>query len=149
MKVVLIEDLRGAGKKGDVVEVKNGYGRNFLIPRGMALPADESNVKKFENIVRERIAKRGRELKAAEDVKVRLEEMNLVIKKKAGLDGKLFGSVTHKDVAEALNKSLGIEIDKKGIRIEETIKNTGAYAIEVHLERGVSAKVNIEVDKEE
>ncbi len=82
-------------------------------------------------------------------MKARLEEMSLVIKMKAGDDGKLFGSVTHKDVAEAIKNASGIEIDKKLIRIDEPIKMTGAYTVEVHLRQDVNAGVKIEVEKEE
>jgi large subunit ribosomal protein L9 len=149
MKVILTEDVRGTGKKGDKVTVKDGYGRNFLVPKGLAVPALEGNVKRLDSLIKNLQNKKTRELKGAEDLKAKLEEMPLVIKMKAGDDGKLFGSVTHKDVAEAIKKASGIEIDKKLIRIEEPIKMTGSFTVEVHLQQDVNAGVKIEVEKEE
>jgi large subunit ribosomal protein L9 len=149
MKVILTEDLRGTGKKGETVDVKEGYGRNYLIPEGLALPATESNQKRFENIIKNLQNKKGRILKAASDIKEKLEENTLVVKKKAGADGKLFGSVTHKDVADALKETFGIEINKKGVRINEPIKSTGAHTLEIYLEQNVTATMKIEVEKKD
>jgi len=149
MKVILTEDLRGSGKRGEIIEVKEGFGRNFLIPKGLALPATEGNIKKAENIIKERIAKRERDFKAAADIKIKLEEITINIKKKAGVDGKLFGSITNKDVAEAIKTNLGFEIDKKDVKIKETIKVTGLHEVEIHLEQGITADVKVEVEKED
>jgi large subunit ribosomal protein L9 len=149
MKVILTEDLRGTGKKGETVDVKEGYGRNYLIPEGLALPATASNQKRFENIIKNLQDKKGRVLKAAGDIKEKLEEISLVIKKKAGADGKLFGSVTHKDVADAVKEAVGIEINKKGVRIDEPIKSTGSHTLEIHLEQNVTAVVKVEVEKKD
>jgi large subunit ribosomal protein L9 len=149
MKVILTEDLRGTGRKGEAVEVRDGYGRNFLVPKGLALPATESNVKRFENIVKSLQDKKGRTLKAAADIKEKLEEASLIIKKRAGADGKLFGSVTHKDVADAIKGALGVEIDRKSVKISEPIRSTGAYTLEVRLEQNVNAAVKVEVEKKE
>jgi large subunit ribosomal protein L9 len=149
MKVILTEDVRGTGKKGDKVTVKDGYGRNFLVPKGLAVPALEGNLKLLDGVIKSIQNKKTRELKSAEDLKAKLEELSLVIKMKAGDDGKLFGSVTHKDVAEAIKKTAGVEIDKKLIRIEEPIKMTGAYTVEVHIQQDVNAGVKVEVEKEE
>lgn len=145
MKVILTEDVRGTGKKGDVVSVKDGYGRNFLIPGGLAIPASEGNVKRLDSIVKSIEKKKGKDLKNAEDLKARLEELSLSITMKAGSDGKLFGSVTHKNIAEAISKAINMDIDKKLIRIDEAIKMTGAYTIEVHIRQDVNASVKIEV----
>jgi large subunit ribosomal protein L9 len=149
MKVILTEDVRGTGKKGDKVTVKDGYGRNFLVPKGFAVSALEGNVKRLDSVIKSLQNKKARDLKTSEDLKAKLEEVSLVIKMKAGDDGKLFGSVTHKDVAEAIKKAAGIEVDKKLIRIEEPIKMTGTYTVEVHLQHDVNAGVKIEVEKEE
>jgi large subunit ribosomal protein L9 len=149
MKVILVEDVRGAGKKGETVSVKDGYGRNFLVPKGLAIPSSEGNVKRLDSIVKSLENKKERNLKNAEDLKARLEELSLTIKMKAGDDGKLFGSVTHKDIAEAIEKAVNVEIDKKLIRIEEPIKMTGSHTVEVHLKQGTNASVKIEVEKEE
>jgi large subunit ribosomal protein L9 len=149
MKVILTEDLRGTGKKGETADVKEGYGRNYLIPEGLALPATESNQKRFENIIKNLQDKKGRVLKAAADIKEKLEEISLVIKKKAGVDGKLFGSVTHKDVADAIKETLNVEINRKSVRIDEPIKSTGVHTLEIHLEQNVTATVKIEVEKKD
>ncbi|HNQ62760.1 MAG TPA: 50S ribosomal protein L9 [Syntrophorhabdaceae bacterium] len=149
MKVILTEDLRGSGKRGETIEVKEGFGRNFLIPKGLALPATEGNIKKAENIIKERIAKKERDLKTAADIKIKLEEVTLNMKKKAGIDGKLFGSITNKDVAEAVKTTLSFEIDKKDVKIKEPIKVTGLHEIEIHLEQGITANVKVEVENED
>jgi len=149
MKVILTEDMRGTGKRGETIDVKDGFGRNFLIPRGLALAATEGNIKRAENIIKDLVAKKDRDLKAASDIKVKLEEITLTIKKKAGVDGKLFGSVTHKDVTDAVKILIGLEIDKRNIKIHEPIKITGAHEIEIHLEQGVAARVKVEVEKED
>ena len=148
MKVILTEDVKGTGKKSEVVVVKDGHGRNFLIPRGLALPATEGNVKRFENIVRSIQNKRGRDIKVAGELKEKLEEISLTIKKKAGVDGKLFGSVTHMDIVEAIKNVTGAEVDKKNVRLEEPIKMTGAYTVEIHLEQNVNATIKIDVEQE-
>ncbi|MEI6152810.1 MAG: 50S ribosomal protein L9 [Deltaproteobacteria bacterium] len=149
MKVILTEDMRGTGKRGETIDVKDGFGRNFLIPRGLALAATEGNIKRAENLIKDLVTKKDRDLKTAADIKVKLEEITLTIKKKAGVDGKLFGSVTHKDVTDAVKVLLGLEIDKRNIRIDEPIKITGAHEIEIHLKQGVAARVKVEVEKED
>jgi large subunit ribosomal protein L9 len=148
MKVILIDDVPGTGKKGQALDVKDGYARNFLLPRGLAIGGSQSNTKRFDRIVQDLEKKKERHFKAAEDIKVRLEQAMLTIKKKTGADGKLFGSVTHKDVAEAIEHVLSISIDKRLVRFGETIKMTGAYTVDVHLDEGVHASVKIEVEKE-
>jgi large subunit ribosomal protein L9 len=149
MKVILTEDLRGTGKKGEAVEVRDGYGRNYLVPKGLALLATESNIKRFENIIKSMQDKKGRTIKTATDIKEKLEDLSLVIKKRTGAEGKLFGSVTHKDVTDAIKAAMGLDIDKKGVKISEPIKSTGAYTLEIHLEQNVNATVKIEVEKKE
>ena len=149
MKIILTEDVKGTGKKGDVVSVKDGHGRNFLLPRGLALPATDGNITRFENIVKSIQNKRGRDLKAAGEIKEMLEQTSLIIRKKVGAEGKLFGSVTQMDIVDEIKKATGMEIDKKSVKIEEPIKMTGAYTIDIHLEQGINAGVKIEVEQEE
>ncbi len=105
-------------------------------------------MKRFENIVKSIENKRGRDLKVAGELKAKLEEISLTIKKKVGVDGKLFGSVTHMDIVDAIKNATGVEVDKKSVRLEEPIKMTGAYTIEIHLEQNVNATVKIEVEQE-
>ena len=149
MKVILIEDVQGAGKRGDTVTVRDGYGRNFLVPRGLAIPATQGNVARFENIIRSVSKKKERDIQTAEELKARLQEVTLAIRKKAGEDGRLFGSVTNKDIAEAVKASTGVEIDKKLVRLEEPIKVTGEHTVVIHLQPEINAEVKIEVEKEE
>jgi large subunit ribosomal protein L9 len=149
MKVILIEDVQGTGKKGDAVNVRDGYGRNFLVPRGLAISATQSNVVRFENIVRSFSNKKARDLQTAEELKARLQEATLTVKKKAGEDGRLFGSVTHKDIVAAVKATTGVEIDRKLVRLEEAIKTTGEHTVVIHLQPEVNAEVRIEVQKEE
>lgn len=149
MKIILIEDVQGTGKKGDTVSVRDGYGRNFLVPRGLAIPATQGNVARFENIVRSVSNKKARDVQTAEELKARLQEITISIRKKAGEDGRLFGSVTHKDIVEAVKASTGVEIDKKFVRLEEPIKTTGEHIIVIHLQPEVNAEVKLEVEKEE
>ena len=149
MKLILIEDVQGTGKKGDAVTVRDGYGRNFLVPRGLAVQATLGNVARFENIVRSVSNKKARDLETASELKAKLEETTLTIKKKAGEDGRLFGSVTHKDIVEAVKAVSGVEVEKKLVRLEEPIKTTGSHTVVIHLQPDVNAEVKIEVEKEE
>jgi large subunit ribosomal protein L9 len=148
MKVILLENIENLGKKGETQEVKDGFGRNFLIPRHLAIPATKGNIKNLQEHARNLIDRKERDVKSAEVTKQRLDEASLTIKHKAGQDGKLFGSVTVKELAEAIKKVLGIEVDRKSIRLAEPIKMTGAYTVDVHLEKGVSAHVKVEVEQE-
>ncbi len=149
MKVILIEDLKGTGKRGEVIEVKDGFGRNFLLPKGIALPATEGSLKRLEHIVKSAVNKRGRDLKVAQDMKEKLEATTLIVKKKVGVDGRLFGGVAPKDSVEAIERASGVELDKKLIKMDETIKMTGAYTIAIHLEKDVNAEVKVEVEQEQ
>ena len=148
MKVILLENIDNVGKKGEAQEVKDGFGRNFLIPRHLAIPATKGNVKNLQEHARKLIDRKDRELKTAEVTKQRLDEASLTIKHKAGQDGKLFGSVTVKELAEAIKRVLGIEVDRKSITLDEPIKMTGAYTVDIHLEKGISASLKVEVEQE-
>ncbi len=148
MKVILLETVQGVGRKGEMYEVRDGYGRNYLIPRGLALPATAGNVKKAAEQAKGIIQKRERDIKSAEELKERLGQASLTVKKKAGVDGKLFGSVTTKDVADAIKKAFGMDVDKKGITLGESIKMTGSFTADLHLGGGVNAQVKLEVEAE-
>ena len=148
MKVILLENIDNVGKKGETHEVKEGFGRNFLIPRHLAIPATRGNVKSLQEHAKKLIDRKDRELKTAEVTKQKLDEASLTIKHKAGQDGKLFGSVTVKELTETIKQVLGVEIDRKSIRLDEPIKMTGAYSVEIHLEKGISARLKIEVEQE-
>jgi large subunit ribosomal protein L9 len=148
MKVILLENIDNVGKKGETQDVKDGFGRNFLIPRHLAIPATKGNIKNLQEHARKLIDRKDQVVKTAEITKQKLDEALLTIKHKAGQDGKLFGSVTVKELAEAIKHVLGIEVDRKSIRLDEPIKMTGAYTVDIHLEKGISAQVKVEVEQE-
>lgn len=148
MKVVLTRDLEGYGFLGDIIEVKRGFANNYLIPRGYALPATEGNVKHVQEILNQKRRKLEREKKKALDLAKKLEGVLVEIKKPVGEGGKLFGSVTASDVAEAL-KEKGIEVGRKSILFPHPIKEVGLYTITVRLHRDVSVQIKVDVKPEE
>ena len=147
MKVILLDDVRGSGKSGDVVNVSDGYARNMLIPRGLAVEATPQNIKQLEK-KKEAIAKKFAEDKAAAlEMKKKLEEITVEVKTKAGKSGKVFGSVTSADIAEAL-QALGFDIDKKKIQLDSPIKAVGTTDVNVKLFTEVAGKVKVNVVSE-
>ncbi|AAM25879.1 MULTISPECIES: 50S ribosomal protein L9 [Caldanaerobacter] len=144
MKVILVKDVKNVGKAGEVVNVSDGYGRNYLIPKGLAIEATESNLKMLNEKKKAEERKRQQELEQAKELAQKLSKVGVTLKVKAGENGKLFGSVTSKDVEEAL-KEKGFEIDKKKIVLPENIKTTGTYYAEIKLYQGVTAKVQVDV----
>ncbi len=147
MKVILKEDVKSLGSAGDVVEVSQGYARNYLIPRGIAVIADKKNI---EAVEREREAiqrKNMKERQEFQELARRLLGINLTIRAKAGEEGKLFGSITSKDISEALKRE-GFSIDKKRIYLEEPIKRVGDYTVDIKLPHDVVAKLNINIIEE-
>lgn len=144
MKVFLKEDVKNLGKIGDVVNVAEGYARNFLLPKKVAVEANPKNLKEFEHnkrIIQERAAKIKDASKATAD---KLSALTLTIRAKAGEEDKLFGSVTTMDIAEAF-KAEGFEVDKKKILLGEPIKRLGEYTVEVKIHSEVNATVKVQV----
>ncbi len=149
MKVILLDDVEGVGKRGEAHDVRDGFGRNFLVPRGFAIPATRGNIKKVQEQAKVIVGKRDKDAETAEYVKRRLEEAPpVIIKKKAGVDGKLFGSVTAKDLAEAVKKALDLDLDRRALRLDEPLRMTGAYTVEARLEKGIVAQVRLEIEEE-
>ncbi len=147
MKVVLKKDVKGSGKKDQLVEVSDGYARNFLIPRGLAVVADGAainEVKTKENAKQHHAAV---ELENAQQTAQKLDGTTVTIKAKAGQGGRLFGAVTAKDIAEAVGKVTGETVDKRKIVLDADIKNYGRYEIEVKIHPGVSAKLAVVVEE--
>lgn len=142
MLVILKKEVAHLGEAGAVVEVKNGYGRNYLIPQGLAIPASETNKSELEHQKRMADAIRRKELQAAKDLAGRLAEVAVTIRRDAGEDDKLFGSVTNRDVAEALAAE-GIEIDRKSIVVADPIKAIGLFNVPVRLHREVEGTVRV------
>jgi large subunit ribosomal protein L9 len=144
MKVFLKEDVKSLGKIGEVVTVSDGYARNFLLPKKLAVEANTKNIKEFEHhkrVLQERAARIRAEFKTLAE---KLSALSLTIKAKAGEEEKLFGSVTNMDIAEAL-KEAGHDIDKKKIVLDEPIKRLGEYTVEVKIDAEISAQVKVNV----
>ncbi len=145
MEVILKQDIKNLGYTHDVVKVKNGYGLNYLIPRGYAVIANEANRKMNEETLRQRAHKLEKIKQDAESVKSAIENVVLTLKAKAGENGKLFGSVTTQQIADVL-AGMGHEIDKRLISINDSqIKNLGTYTADVQLHRDVNVTLNFEV----
>lgn len=145
MKIVLREDVDNLGAKGDLVEVADGYARNYLVPRGLALPASKGVVQQAEAMRRNREARDRRQREAAEALAGRLVGAAISLSMRAGEGGKLFGSVTAADVAEALSSQLGTEIDRKHVELTEAIKELGEYQVTVRLHPAVTPTVTVAV----
>ena len=146
--VILTENVEGLGKIGDMVKVKPGYARNYLVPRGLAVEANVRNVKELEHQKRQLERKRQRVLQEAETLKGRLEAITCVFTHRASEEGKLFGSVTASEIAEKLAAS-GIEIDRKKLQLEEPIKSLGDHEVPVRLQAGVTAMAKVRVEAAE
>lgn len=147
MKVILRKNFESLGQIGDVVDVKDGYARNFLIPRGIAYTALKGNLRTLEE-EKKALAKRiQQELSAAEKIAAELEKVNIQIPVQVGEDDKLFGSVTTQMLSESLAEK-GFEIDKRKIEIDEPIKSLGIYGVSIKLHPNVSAKIKVWVIRE-
>ena len=145
MKLILTKDVKGQGKKDQIIEVSDGYARNFLIPKGLAIPADAKSMNDVKNREDSRLHKIETEKAAAKEIAAKLETITVKITSQAGSDGRLYGSVTAKDVAEALQKQHGITIDKRKLALTDPIKAFGTYNTEVKLYTDVVGKVKITV----
>ena len=145
MQIILLEKIGGLGNLGDVVTVKNGYARNFLIPQSKAKRATEINLKEFETRRAELEAKQAAILANAQALQAKLEGQTASVAQKAGVDGRLFGSVTNADIAEAIN-AIGFEVAKSGIRLPQgPLKAIGEYELEVVLHSDVVANITVAV----
>ncbi|MDR1796209.1 MAG: 50S ribosomal protein L9 [Clostridiales Family XIII bacterium] len=148
MKVILLEDILGAGKAGDVVDVKNGYARNKLLPSGLAIEANAVNMKTLEHRRMKIAAKKAADKEAAELVAKQIEGQALTFTAKAGEGGKLFGSVTAAEIAEALAAQVGFEIDKKKVDLDSPIKAIGEYEVAIKIYTEVAPVVKVTVEPE-
>ena len=142
MEIILTEDVPHLGNMGDVVTVKPGYGRNYLIPKGLAVLATRSNKKQFEHVLRQVEDKRFKLRASAEEKAGAIGEMSVTIAKKVGDEDRLFGSVTNRDIEAAL-AALGIEIDRRRIVMKEPIKTLGIYDVSVKLHADVEVSVKV------
>ena len=146
MKVILTSDVKSLGKKGEMVNVADGYARNFLFPRGLAAEANAQSLTELKNREQAAQHKIAVDTQNARDAAAALEGRTVRVSAKAGANGKLFGSVTAKEVAENIKKQFGVETDKRKITIED-VKSYGTYEAEVKLYAGISAKIYVQVSE--
>jgi large subunit ribosomal protein L9 len=145
MKVILRSDLADVGKKGDIVDVSDGYGRNYLVPKGLALKATGGNEKQANSMRRSRDIRDAKDRGAAEEIASSLVPKVITIKAKAGTEGRLFGSVTSADVATAVQEQTGIEFDRRKLHLDEPIKSLGTHQVPARLHPEVEFVVTVEV----
>lgn len=145
MKVLLTKDVKGVGKAGEIKEVADGYGKNFLIGKGMALAATNEVLKKFEADQRKKAANEAAEIERLNGIKVQLADLKVTIRKKLGNTGHLFGAVTKDEIADALTAQHGIEIDKKALDAKHGIKTTGMHDLDLKLGHGIHATLHVEI----
>jgi large subunit ribosomal protein L9 len=145
MKVILSGDVEKLGRKGDVVNVADGYARNFLVPKGLAMAASKGALRQAEDMKRARLEAEKKEKEEAASKVALLGASPVYISARAGEEGRLFGSVTTSDIARAITEQLGQEVDRRIIRLEEPIRTLGSHSIEVHLHEDVNALVTVEV----
>lgn len=145
MKVILANDVEKLGRKGDVVTVADGYARNYLVPKGLALVATKGSLRQAEMMTRARREKEQRDKEAAAARVASLGASPVYISARAGEEGRLFGSVTKSDVARAIQEQLGEDVDRHLVRLDDPIRSLGTHQIEVHLHEEVNALVTVEV----
>ena len=145
MKVILMQDIKGVGKKDEVINASDGYARNFLFPKKMAVEANTENMAKLKGRNDSKQHKKDVQKQEALDISKKLENITLTLRVKAGENGKIFGGVTAKEISEELNKQYQIKIDKKKIDLKETIKNLGTFTIDAKLYEGVICKIKIKI----
>ena len=145
MKVILLQDVKSLGKKGEIVDINDGYARNFILPKKVGVEANGKNMNdlKLQKANDIKVAKE--QLEAAKELAKKIEEGKITLKIKAGEGGKLFGAISAKEIAQAVSEQLNLEIDKKKIQMKEPIKNIGNHEIPVKLHKDVVAKVNVKV----
>ena len=148
MKVILLQDVKPHGKKGDMVEINDGYARNFILPKKLGVEANSANVNdlKLQKANQEKIA--AKQLADAKELGEKLEKLKVNMKIKTGEGGKTFGSITAKEIAEALKKQHDLDIDKKKIVMNNAIKSVGSFSVNVNLHTKVTANLAVEVDSE-
>ncbi len=148
MKVILLDNIKGVGKKDEVINASDGYARNYLLPKKLAVEANAENMSKLNNKKEANIYKKDVEKQAAEEIAKRLQGILLKIKVKAGENGKIFGGVTAKEIADNLKSQYQIEIDKKKIELKEQIKTLGGFSVNIRLYEGVNGTLKIQVISE-
>lgn len=145
MKVILKADIKGVGKKDEVINASDGYARNFLFPKNLAVEANAENMSKLKAKQDSNAFKKSQEKEEAQKIADKLSKILLKIKVKAGANGKIFGGVSSKEIAESLEKQYQIKVDKKKIDLKDTIKTLGTFSVDIKLFEGVIGKVKMDV----
>ena len=143
MKVILLQDVKNVGKKGSTINAKDGYARNFLFPKNLAIEANEVNLRNLENAKKHKEEQELEIFNEAKSLEEELMKFTLVIKSKVGENGKLFGSITTKEIADLLESEHNIAIDKRKFELDEPIKSVGEYSVKIKLHPKVNAKVKV------
>lgn len=146
MKVILLKDDKNLGKAGDLVEAKDGYARNFLIPRKIAIEATTKNLENWKEQKRIEAEEEQQRKDEAEELKAALEKSKITLSAKAGEGGRLFGAITSKDICEAISTQLNIKIDKKKIDLKENIKSAGVKTVDIKLYPSITASLKVVVE---
>ncbi len=147
MKVILLQDIKGTGKKGDIINASEGHARNFLLPKGLAVEANAGNLNAKQNKDRKEEEEKQKILDEAKELKAKLDEIELKIEAKLGSNGKLFGTITSKEIHEELVKQHGIDIDKKKITMKNPIKAIGTFDVVIKLHQKVNAELTVKVNE--
>ncbi len=148
MRVILKEDVKGQGKKGQEVNVSDGYARNFLFPKGLAIEANKANLNDLKGKQLALDFKKEQELKACKEIAEKLKSITVELSAKGGTSGKIFGSITSKEIAVELKEKNGIEIDKRKIQLDDGLKSFGEYDVKIKLHPEVTAEVKVKVTQE-
>ncbi len=148
MEIILMQDFESLGLEGDIIDVAKGYARNYLIPKGFAIEANDANMKALEMRKGKIMAKRGKDKEVAERVREKISQITVTVRRKAGEGGKLYGSVTSRDIAQGLEKE-GVIVDRKKIIIDEAIRSLGESEVAIKLYPEVIATTKVVVEKEE
>lgn len=149
MKVIFLKDVKGQGKKGEVKEVSEGYAANFLLPKGWAAPANDSNMRQLANQQKVEQKKKDKEAEKAQLTAKKIEAVTLSMKAKAGEGGRMFGSITTKQIADELEKQQSIVVDRKKMNLPEPIRTLGVTQVEIRLHPEVTAKLKVSVVEED
>ena len=147
MKVILLQDVKGKGKKGQMIEVSDGYARNYMLPRKLAIEATADAVNTMRMNDKATAERQARERAEAVAISKQLRELTLVVKAKGGGAGRLFGAVTTNEIAEALKKNAGINIDKRKLVLDENIKNVGTYTVKAKLGYEIVGQFNVKIEE--
>ncbi|GAB6877404.1 50S ribosomal protein L9 [Thermaerobacter litoralis] len=148
MKVVLLQDVKGLGRKGDIKDVADGYARNFLLPKGLAREATREVLNQIQQQEAARQRRAQQELNQARSIAARLEGRTVEVRARAGEGGRLFGSVTSQDIVEALQRAFGVQVDRKRVELPEPLRQLGSYPVQLRLHPEVTCRVTVVVRPE-